>query len=411
MSSPQIQPNEGQKSLLQIDTEEKTRRARRHGQIYNSNYSIENFMNIVSDPGNHGEMFKVLTDPTYSGFKLFFHFDAKTGLLADDEYVNSALAYLKRIGDDTRYAMLQRFIKILSQVNSITPWMFQELEGIQELYTEPYDEIYKERKLNILCLETVDNKILSLIQMYRAIAYDHTTRRWILPVNLRRFSMSVFVYDYRVFADNSSTAIDFLQTIQNTDVSQLNHTLFDLGYCSFDIASGGSYFETVSNTRSDANVNNISINFEQFDISGLFKSLTGHGKIGSSAIHQAASIAVNNTADVENDRLKQFFSKDNFAKRLGVDKLKEKYEALIDTDAWKTKLEDTAINVAADTIENIRGVLGNLYLGNVYGFDIADIANAGQNTLRQTFRQTQEIPSLRNYDNTRGKDLGNAFEQ
>ena len=404
MATVATQPTDGQSSILQRSTESKTRDSRSKNIMYNGSYAIENFVNVVSDVGNQAEVFKVLTDPTYSGFKLFFHFDSPTGLLSDEENVNSALAYLKRIGRIERYELLKKFIEILSKVNSITPWMFQDIEGLQELYTEPFEDIYKINKINIACLETIDNKIGSLMQMYRNIAFDHHSRKWILPVNLRRFSMSIFVYDYRMFSDLDATSVDFLQTIENTDVSQLNHTLFDLGYCTFTNEAGGSFFETVSNNRSEANVNNISINFEQYDISGLFKSIAGTGSIGSAAIAATVSANVNGvTTDAG------FFSTENLLKRVGAEQVREKVTDLLDTDMWKTKLQAFGTNVASEQLEKIRGALGKLFFRNVYGFNVGGINNLAQGPISRTINQFSEIPSLRNNESQeRGGDLGNV---
>ncbi|BBI90627.1 hypothetical protein HYO65_gp235 [Tenacibaculum phage PTm1] len=392
--------SEGQKSLIKRLTDSKILNYKNKNILYNSNYGIENFVNVVSDIDNSLDTFKVLTDPTYSGFKLFFHFDATSGLLADETYIDSALAYLKRIGYTEKYELLKRFINVLSKVNSITPWIFQDVEGLQELYTEPFEEIYKEHQLNILCLETVDNKIGSIAQMYKSIAYDHHNRKWILPKNLRQFSMSIFVYDYRVFSDLNASSIEFLQTIENTNITQLNHTLFDLGYCQFDAPSGGAFFESVSNNRSDANLNNLAIKFEQYDISGLFKSLLGNAQIGSKALASMATTNVNNVVTDDS-----FFSKRNLLSRSGVDIIRTKVNVndFLDVDKWRTKVEDFGTATASDAIERIRGAVSGLYLGNVYGFGVDDVINAGQ-----TLGQMSDIPSLKHNQRT-GGDLGNVY--
>ena len=221
------------KSEIALDTARKTATSSQQNRFYHSSYEIENFIQIVDDEAG-GDPFKTMTDPTYSGFKLFFHFGAQSGLLAAASNTNSALAYLARIGQMSRHDLLLRFINTLSKVNSITPWIFQDIENLQELYSRKRsDHLITGAEINIKTLETIDGKIQSLVHMYREISWDSTRGVWILPENLRKFSMAIYVYDFRVFSDFSLTAAQLLQTVQNTDIRNLNHTLFELGHCQF----------------------------------------------------------------------------------------------------------------------------------------------------------------------------------
>lgn len=404
MSNLQIGANQGNnRSLLQRLDDQKLNDSKDRNRFFSPSYAIENFVNVVSDNAGVGDTFKVLDDPTYSGFKLFFHFDATSGLLAGEENVDSALAYLKRIGYDAKYNLLRRFINVLSKVNSITPWIFQDVEGLAELWSEPWEEIYKERLLNVLCLETLDNKIGSLAQMYKTIAYDHENRKWLLPKNLRQFSMSIFVYDYRAFSDIDATSVDFLQTIENTDVSKLNHTLFDLGYCQFDAGTGSLYFDQVSNNRAEANLNNLSIKYEQFEISGLFNSLLGNQEIGSKALATLSATSVNGSVPDDS-----FLTNRGILKSTGVDIVRRKIQDALDIDKWKTKLDYQLANTAAELIQIARGNISKLYLGNVYGFELTDIVNIGQNSISQTLQQLTPIQSLKTPGSIQKDDLGNV---
>ena len=80
--------------------------------------------------------------------------------------------------------------------------------------------------------------------LYRKSVFDDSRGVWVVPKNLREFSMSIYVYDYRVF-QKTSIANGFLQTDANLDVKLINHTLFDYGSCEFSNASAGEGFSAI----------------------------------------------------------------------------------------------------------------------------------------------------------------------
>lgn len=346
-----------------------------------ASYEVENFIKIISDY-SEGDPFKVLVDPAYAGFKIFFHFDARSGLLADEAHPNSALAYLKRIGQIERYKLLKRFIHVLSMVNSITPWMFQSIKGLDEIYGAKKEDLrLHEHEISIEALETVDNKILSLVAMYREISYDYSRFIWVLPTNLRRFSASVYVYDFRMFSRDSPTASAFLQTIRNTDIKRLNHTLFDLGYCEFSDTNGAEYFADVSNNQTEPKNINLSFHCSKIVISSMFRSITGNRELTSSAFDLVMA-GTGNSANLLD------LVKDNS----WIDRLEGVTFAEQQEEAKKLSLLQTAKNYAKDTLKNAikeapsyvaeqtamiakdlaKSKLNSLFLGNVYGFSLAE---------------------------------------
>jgi hypothetical protein len=393
-----------EQSTIHASTVAKTKTNNSKGLFYHASYEVENFIQTVQDSGN-GSPFKVLNDPTWQGFKLFFHFDAQSGLLADEQYINSALAYLNRIGQTERYDLLKRFISTLSKVNSITPWIFQEISGLDEIWTKKRIEPRYENMLNIKCLETIDGKIMSLIKMYRDIAFDEVRWVWILPPNLRKFSMSVYMYDFRVFDDSSQTARELLQTIDNTDVKKLNHLLFDCGHCEFMEDSGKDFFGSVTNNPSEFSSTNLSIRTEAIEISGLFKSITGDTRLTSSAFElaNAASSRLGNTNSNKTyvDRLK-----DRVASNSLVKKVSEQYDNIIDLENWKKQLKNINDDASASVLSLANNQLASLYLGNIHGFGFDDIARLKENgnyrtTFNQIYSQQSSTKSLAGGDNTR----------
>lgn len=185
-----------------------------------------------------------LDEPGRKFFKIFFHFQngdidnpgqvsSSGGLLSpifaagasgnksdwtDEEYRNytTAWTYLKLNGEDERAVMLEKFVYLLSNISSDFPWYFQTVEGLGavlerrnmaglkgfNITDEPY-------KITIKCLkDSVDDRIGTLLDLYRGLSYSWMNKRWILPGNLRRFDMSIIVFE-KPIAELHSRALEY----------------------------------------------------------------------------------------------------------------------------------------------------------------------------------------------------------
>lgn len=357
-----------EENIMSLDTKAKTSTANEQGRVYVSDYDLEYFINYYTT--EHGNSVIENQDPIYTGFKMFFHFDAPNGLFADETYPNSALAYLKRIGQTQRYNLLKRFINTLSEINSLTPYVFQSIDGISELWTQPFSDVLTNKQINIQTLEMIDMRLASLTVMYRTIVFDNERKCYVVPENLRKFSMSVYIHDMRVFNELDKNNARFLKTESNQDVTKLNHIMFDLGYCEFNINSGAEFLSTVSRNNNEANINNLTIDFEQYDISGLFRTITGDNNLN--ALEMSLSDIVNNGQVSEENRFKREFT--DFVGE-NVDYVDERVSELLDVDRWKTNLSDIAFQAESRLLDMAQARLNRLYLGNVYDFSIDDVLN------------------------------------
>lgn len=115
---------------------------------------------------------------------------------------NSAWAYLKNNGEEERAMLLKYFITLLSDISSNYPWYFPTIEGLdqavnREIASEKGFMLNTERpKITIKCLQdAVDDRIGTLLDLYRAITYSWASKREILPANLRKFNMSIYVFE------------------------------------------------------------------------------------------------------------------------------------------------------------------------------------------------------------------------
>jgi uncharacterized protein YjbI with pentapeptide repeats len=150
-------------------------------------------------------------DPTYIGFYLkFYGFNELPtgqpsldtwpgGLLYSEDHPDSAISYLKRIGEYTRAQMVREFIAGLKDISEKTPWFFTKVSGLAEIWKIAPGNSFrgKDKKLSFETLESIDLKITYLMDLYRKATFDSVHMRWILPENLRWFDMDLVITEIR----------------------------------------------------------------------------------------------------------------------------------------------------------------------------------------------------------------------
>jgi len=259
-------------------------------------------------------VFLGIQDPTVFGFKLFFHFDTPLSPLLfgatrdiNEAPGNTAANYLKMINDQQRLYYLEKFVYLLSNINSQTPWYFQSITGLKEAWKRDYTKPYlgEEAKLEIACAESVDLRITALMDYYRKACFDWKYRREVVPKNLRQFKLTVFVYEARYFSNPNSIAssppdnpvnygyggniqgeaalsnaklIERLtgpdETINDPIVPQVNTVLgvpmsttrncFTFDFCEFDMDEG-SHLDGISNTEPSDVTQKFSIKYKEVE--------------------------------------------------------------------------------------------------------------------------------------------------
>ena len=179
--------------------------------------------------------FLLYQDPTYLGFKLLFEFDQPTsGLLSRNTHINTAMGYLNSIGDQYRVTYLSKFVDILEGVNKKTPWFFQTIEGLPDVWKRGYQEadfkpiLPKDRKITIGCEESIDLRVSTMMDLYRKATFDWNFRREVIPWNLRTFKVWIYVYEARNInvtgQPNSPGLIDISKILGLQDINKKQQT-------------------------------------------------------------------------------------------------------------------------------------------------------------------------------------------
>ena len=194
------------------------------------------------------DKFRVFDTPGRKYFKVFFYFQNQdqdipgndTGLLAptwevedinDFNYYqyNSAWSYLKMNNENERAEQLKSFVELLSDISSKSPWYFQEVSGLDTaLERKVMDRDFKfeeaRQKISIKCLkDAVDDRIGTLLDLYRTVTWSWMMKREVLPANLRKFDMGIMIFNepyiFRGITPNSMKKDDLGQIIEGNEFS------------------------------------------------------------------------------------------------------------------------------------------------------------------------------------------------
>ena len=226
-----------------------------------------------------GPSFNITDTPGVKYFRIFFYFEngdvdgklsgSSSGLLAPTWLYNvsdkdlykhtSAWSYLKLNYEDERADLLAQFVNLLSNINSQSPWYFSEITGIdsalERKQTVDKDFMFEaeRKKLTIKCLpDSFDDRIATLLDLYRSITWSWTNKREILPANLRKFDMGIMIFEgtNTPFHAVSSKKDQFDQYAIIGDSSSQYRTSYkyiEFHNCEIDYNSSKSAWSTLSN--------------------------------------------------------------------------------------------------------------------------------------------------------------------
>ena len=323
-------------------------------------------------------------DPLTLNFKLLIDFDRTSGLIADEKYENSALAYLKRIGDELRYEQLKNWISILQILNKEYDFLLLNVDGLDTIKNaKPYDSFNEdEDKITLTFRETSDMLVESLIATYRHIFFDDVRCVEVLPSNLRKLDISILVFSGGYFNtflydDNDEENPDVEKiifptkrklsdnTFKNSLSAKYNHLLFNMNSCSIDITeSGKTFLENVSNEPGgDMTKNNLVFTYKFASYKGRFNNIMGDIDFVGLLALMAAQNKISNSSEAS-------------------EKLKTKLKDQI-KDSWKSLKSSTMKTLEAKKDNQLKKVLSsNSVIGDTISkFSVKNVEMMIKNTL------------------------------
>lgn len=301
----------------------------------NEGYVLQNRQTILDDDKKIiitpeiKNMMMPFTDPLWLNFKVFIDTTKEKGFFGRDynegkdgqgsnNKQDSALAYLKRIGEEERYQMLKIWQRNFIELVKMYDFLLIEIDGLENIYSAKQDEAWlSENKIKFKIRETADMRVQSLIHTYRQIVYDSSRGVQIIPNNLLSFPLSVMVYASGYF---NSELYDLDSTYQEDTYKRMfptykkldnipevssfntihpfNYILFDFPGVTIDMTeSGTSFFTDVSNNVGNSMVtNNLTFTFWSCAVNGVFNNTIGQFDFGKILAFLSAQDKLVNTS-------------------------------------------------------------------------------------------------------------------
>lgn len=235
-------------------------------------------------------------------FKILFYFSDENGLLgieninsennvndlkapftspdADDTqtlsartFKNTAYNYLLLNDELERAEYLKQFIMLLSDINTNSPWYFSELSGIDSALERKVfsdGELKLEEKpaqFTIKCLpDAYDNRIATLLELYRAACFSFQNYKEIVPRNLREFNMGILFFNAPIRGNGgkSGDPNSFIKipSMQDENYYIPSAKLIEFQNCEFDYNSSKSGYGEFKSEEPAQQSFTITINYD-----------------------------------------------------------------------------------------------------------------------------------------------------
>ena len=340
---------------------------------------LRDIHNFRSSGTSTGSDFNIYDTPGQKYFKIMFYFGGLaedeennnylSGLLApswefqlnDDTYYmsNSAWAYLKMNAEDERAEQLKQFVTLLSNINIESPWYFTTIGGLadaldRKVATDGKLEIGERKKLTLTCLpDAFDNRITTLLELYRSVTWSWSLKKEIIPANLRKFDMAIYIFE--------SPGLTYHQ--QNKSASDYDKSNKYSGYPVIDGASEG--FKPSYKMLEFHNC--------EFDYNSI--------KSGWNELNNQTGFNPSYTIEISYDDCYEISYNDQIMKAMGD---------MIAMDTWQAVISD---GVVKDTLPKIKAP------------EAKAIANTPNDKLK-----IPEVPEVKKYNTTSTVTYGNIYE-
>lgn len=307
---------------------------------------------------------------------------------------NTSYNYLLLNAEYERAYMLKSFITLLSEINSSSPWYFQEITGLdtaleRKLFSDGEFKLEdKPRQITIKCLhDAYDDRIGTLLDLYRAACFSYTEKKEIVPANLRKFNMGILVFNAPIRGKGGKSGIKenmILIPDKNTDSNYYipSAKLIELRNCEIDYNSSKSAWGTL-NTTSDpfSPEYTITINFDDCYESRYNEIM---GSVVTDFINADINLSPNvktindNSAALGNDKT-----------ILGKKEVEKKY--------WtNSDYETAAKNIYSEKLD-YNSNTSNINIGlNVGAAEDANILTTQWNNLKDKGKELIQTPSIKN---------------
>ena len=389
----------------------------------------------------HGDDFNVYDTPTHKYFKILFYFGGRSidesqesnasGLLVptwhlingtDYHNYNSAWAYLKMNDENERAEKLEQFINLLSNINTKSPWYFKSIGGIgdameRKSVTDGKFDVSERKNLSIKCMpDAFDNRIATLLELYRDVTWSWTMKRQIIPDNLLKFDMAVYIFEsperywhkgkYDIFGRESESIV------LDSDNSPFkpSYKMIEFHDCEFNYNSIKSGWSDISNEEGFRPEYTIDISYgDAYEVSYNDVIMRTIGDVIATDTNYCVFEGSSNS-DVKDIALK-VNTPESIPQSDDVKMTNERDDR---TYPHKGLLKNALNQVVGLGTTFVRDKLERAILGNIYTYSLTKIADQAKSALDGNVIATVQAASkyakdAKNRNAEKGKPTGNIF--
>ena len=361
-------------------------------------------------------------DPTYLSFVILFDTNDRAN---SPLFSGPAEEFLQGLEEEPYYAerlaSLREFKKALLAINNDMPWYWQSLSGLENLQKyDPNNAYYggDDARLTISTLESLNLPIAGLMHLYRKAAFDERKWNWILPENLRKFRMYVYVTEVRSiknltqptlngidtdtalkgFPDNIKPSIDIENA--NAGISGQNarpYFMVGLNFCEFDMTTGTNILADLQKNPTESATNEIAITYEALNniearvLNGIIEDLKPNSLSPAPESESYSTDTLGN------------FAKDKFNSKVKELEDRAVQDLKLLGEQKKNELIQAARNATVNRIPSIDNIYQNLVTGIDEATDVnAQSSNIVFNIKENIFGRSSIAP---------GETIGGALNQ
>ena len=268
---------------------------------------------------------------------------------------NTAYNYLMMNGEYERAEYLKQFIYLLSELSANEPWYFKSIEGLDNAVDRAYLKEFKLKDDNLLTIkcsqDSEDMRISTLLNLYNSACFSNTWMREVVPANLRKFDMGVYIFQAPVSGLSYGNTDGILTGVGGKNGNPTCQ-YFEFHNCEIDQDSFKTGWTGIDNEKGFALEPSIAIRYDRCMVSSYNDQMT-------LTIGDFVEADINDTYNSTKYRESKATTPEN------------------ETSATANGLVARAVEQAAARVnKTAKNLVTKAVLGNVYGFSLANLQSA-----------------------------------
>ena len=319
---------------------------------------------------------------------------------------NSAWSYLKMNDENERAEKLEHFVTLLSNINSESPWYFSSISGLdsaleRKSVTDGKLDVSEVKRIQIKCLpDAVDDRIGTLLSLYRDIVWSWSMKKEILPVNLRKFDMAVYIFETPTKYIHKDTDI-----IDGSSEFKPSYKMIEFHNCEIDYNSIKTGYSEISNQTGAQPTYTIDIMYDDcYEVSYNSIMMRTIGDVILTDTNQVCLVGGDPNSGV--------------VSAAQEDDIKQQVE-------WNSRLNEPNTNFAEQLVGVAKNAAHSLVkraiLGNIYTVSLTQVASelksaadgniiAAAQTVKGYVKTAQERAAMKNKKSAEGNIYGSVEE-